>query len=70
MSGITGHRPLSSEELQLINDVKQVAAACGNCIEALSAVPGIDKRALAIAKTELQTGFMWAVRAIAQPTSF
>lgn len=39
-------------------------------IEKMQATDGLDQRAIAIAKTELQTGFMWLTRAIAQPESF
>lgn len=32
--------------------------------------PTLDQRAISIGATELQTGFMWAIRGIAQPTTF
>lgn len=34
---------------------------------ALAATVGTDPRALAIARTDLQTGMMWLVRAITRP---
>lgn len=65
---ISGYRgDLGSDAM---NAIKAKAAEVGQQIDALALVPGIDKRALAIAKTELQTCFMWAVRAIAQPQGF
>lgn len=67
---ISGYRELSQEEIDAMNAIKAKAADVGALVEALTHQPGIDKRALAIAKTELQTGFMWAVRAIAQPETF
>jgi hypothetical protein len=67
---IKGYRDLSSEEIALMNKVKEKAEEIGAIIEELKNAEGLDQRAVAIAKTELQTGFMWAVRAIAQPTTF
>ena len=67
---INGYRDFTQAEIDAINAIKAKAEEVGQQIEALQDIPGIDKRALAIAKTELQTGFMWAVRAVAQPTTF
>ena len=53
-----------------MNAIKKIGDEAGFLIEKLQEVPGIDQRALAIAKTELQTGFMWAVRSVAKPESF
>lgn len=67
---ISGYRDFTQAEIDAINAVKAKAEEVGQQVEALLDIPDIDKRALAIAKTELQTGFMWAVRAIARPTTF
>ena len=67
---ITGYRELSAEEIAAMNLVKAKAVDVGALIQRLQAMPGLDQRAVAVAKTELQTGFMWAVRGIAQPTTF
>lgn len=67
---ISGYRELTQQDIDAINAAKAKAEEVGVMMEALLLMPGIDKRALAIAKTELQTGFMWAVRAIAQPQGF
>ena len=67
---IAGYRELSQQEIDAMNAVKAKAEEVGLQLDALRDMPGIDQRALAIAKTELQTGFMWAVRAIAQPSGF
>ena len=67
---ITGYRELLAEEIAAMNEVKAKAVEVGALIQRLQAMPGLDQRAVAIAKTELQTGFMWAVRGIAQPTTF
>lgn len=67
---IAGYRELSQQEIDAMNALKAKGAEIGMQLDALAELPGIDKRALAIAKTELQTGMMWAVRAIAQPQGF
>lgn len=67
---ISGYRELTQQDIDAMNAVKAKAEEVGMQLDALLLMPGIDKRALAIAKTELQTGFMWAVRAIAQPAGF
>lgn len=67
---IKGYRDLSAEEIALMNDIKQKAHDVGELLDRLKSVPTLDQRAVAIARTELQTGFMWAVRAVAKPTTF
>ena len=67
---IKGYRDLSQEEINLMNKGKEIAELCGSFIDRLEATEGIDLRNVALAKTNLQQGFMWAVRAIAKPTTF
>jgi len=67
---IKGYRDLSQHEIDLMNRVKNEAAAVGILFDGLEGAEGIDQRWLAIAKTDLQKGFMALVRSIAQPTSF
>lgn len=67
---IKGYRDLSEEEIALMNDAKSKAEDIGKLIEVLGEKQSIDKRWLAIAKTQLQQGFMALVRSIAQPTTF
>lgn len=67
---ITGYRDLSEEEIALMNEVKEISADVGALVEKLEDNPTLDARWVAIAKTDLQKGFMAAVRAIAQPTTF
>jgi hypothetical protein len=67
---IKGYRDLSEQEIILMNDAKSKAEDIGKLIEVLNENPNIDKRWLAIAKTDLQKGFMSLVRSIAQPTTF
>ena len=67
---ITGCRDLSEVEIAAMNNVKVIAEQVGQLMDNLVNIEGVDKRWVAIAKTDLQKGFMSAVRAIAQPTTF
>jgi hypothetical protein len=71
---IKGFRDLTQEEINAMNTIKELAAKVGEMLIRLEENQNpehtIDKRWLAIAKTDLQTGFMSLVRSIAQPTSF
>jgi len=67
---IKGYRELSAEEIQMMNDAKTKAQEVGDLISTLETIESIDKRWLAIAKTDLQKGFMSLVRSIAQPETF
>lgn len=67
---ITGHRQLSQVEIDDINTSKLLANQVGEFIESLEKSDTVDKRWLAIAKTDLQKGFMSLVRSIAKSSSF
>lgn len=67
---IQGYRDLTQAEIDLMNEGKVLAEQCGDFIAKLEAIESTDKRNIALGKTNLQQGFMWAVRAIAQPTTF
>jgi hypothetical protein len=67
---IQGYRDLSQEEIDLVNEGKALAQQCGEFIAKLEAIESTDKRNVALGKTNLQQGFMWAIRAVAQPTTF
>ncbi len=67
---IKGYRDLSVEEIAAMNEVKALAEQCGQIIEKLLTESSIDKRWVAIGKTQLQQGFMAVIRGIAQPTTF
>jgi hypothetical protein len=67
---IKGYRDLSQAEIDSMNRIKEKAAEVGELIESLEQTPEIDKRWLAIAKTDLQKGFMAATRSIAKPGFF
>lgn len=67
---IKGYRNLTQAEIDLMNEGKALAEQCGEFIAKLEATEGIDKRAVALGKTNMQQGFMWAIRGVAQPTTF
>ncbi|MGE6419600.1 MULTISPECIES: Acb2/Tad1 domain-containing protein [Alteromonas] len=67
---IKGYRDLSQEEIDLMNEGKELSQKVGDFISKLEANEKLDKRWVAIGKTDLQKGFMSAIRSIAQPTSF
>lgn len=67
---IQGYRDLSQEEIDLMNEGKLLAQQCGEFIAKLEAIESTDKRYVALGKTNLQQGFMWAIRGVAQPTTF
>ena len=67
---ITGYRELTQLEINAMNIIKARGEQLSQLLDDLGDLPDVDKRALAIARTELQTGMMWAVRAVARPTSF
>ena len=69
MTAITGYE-LTEDEKLVINGVKAVAEQVGYMCDSLYKLPDVDHRWLAIAKTDLQKGFMAAVRSVAKPETF
>ena len=75
---ITGYRELSQAEIDLMNEIKAMAEKCGALVGKVSRYVGttdssgieVDGRWAAIAKTDLQTGFMALIRSVARPTTF
>lgn len=67
---IKGYRDLSQEEINLMNEAKELAEQVGTLIEKVEKTTGVDLRWVAIGKTDLQKGFMSLIRGIAQPTTF
>lgn len=67
---ISGYRELSQAEIDAMNKIKAESARVGLLIRELEDNEQLDQRWVSIAKTDLQKGFMSAVRAVAQPTTF
>lgn len=64
---ITGYRDLSQSEIDGMNSIKALEKDVGALWQQVKDIEGVDQRMLAIARTEMQTAFMWFVRAIAKP---
>lgn len=64
---ITGYRDLTEEEIALMNECKRTAVLVGELCTRVENTGGIDKRWAAIAKTDLQKGFMALIHAIEKP---
>lgn len=67
---ITGYRDLSQQEIDLMNEAKELAEKCGQLITKIEGIHGVDARCVALGKTNLQQGFMWTIRGVAKPTTF
>lgn len=67
---ITGYRELSQDEINAMNKSKELANQVGDFIDELEKNGYVDKRWLAIAKTDLQKAFMALTRSIAKPSTF
>lgn len=66
---IKGYRDLSPDDINHINLVKDAEISAGEVWRAVMALPGVDKRWAAVAKTHFEEGFSALVRSIAQPES-
>ena len=69
-TAVIGYRKLSDTEIALMNKIKTKGAELGELVAELQSIDDLDQRAIAIGKTEVQTGLMWLVRGVAQPESF
>jgi anion-transporting ArsA/GET3 family ATPase len=70
---IKGYIDLSQEEIDLMNEAKELAEKVGDYIEKLenkSIILELDERWLTNGKIQLQSGFMKIIRSIAKPTTF
>lgn len=67
---VTGYRQLNEQEAALMNEIKAHGVQIGTLVEKLRATQGLDQRWVSIGATDLQTGTMALVRAVAQPTTF
>lgn len=67
---IKGYRELDAQEIESMNAIKTKAQEVGELIDQLDNMDQFDKRWAAIARTQLQQGFMALTRAIAKPDFF
>jgi len=66
---IAGYRDLSVIEIDSMNTLKLAERDLLRTLDTIKEMDGVNQRSLAIARTEIQTGFMWAIRAIARPNN-
>ena len=64
---VQGYRPQTSEAIALVNEAKQLEEQVLRQLDLLANRADVDKRWLAIARTNLELGFMAANRAVFQP---
>lgn len=67
---IKGYRDLSQEEIDLMNECKELAEKVGELVNKIQDHPDNDRRWSSIGGTDLQKGFMALIRSVAQPTTF
>lgn len=68
MTEVKGYSPLSDEQKALANEGKVLEERYLRWLDRLASHVDTDHRHVAIAKTHIQTGAMWAIRSIFQPT--
>ena len=67
---IKGYRELTESEISVMNDIKSQGEQLGALVATLKQMPELDQRWVSIGTTDLQTGLMALVRAVAKPTTF
>lgn len=67
---IKDYRNLTQDEIEQMNNCKDMAVAVGSMCDIMGKLPNVDQRWLNIARTDLQKGFMALVRSIARPETF
>ena len=67
---IKGYRDLSQDEIESMNNIKNMGCHVEILINQINEQPDIDGRWVGIARTHLQQGFMALTRAVAKPDSF
>ncbi len=67
---IKGYRDLSQAEIDSMDQIKAMAESVSELMESVAALPNIDERWMSIANTDLQKGFMAAVRSVAKPETY
>lgn len=67
---IKGYRDLSQAEIDAMNAIKAKGEELGALVKSLRGNGSLDQRWVSIGATDLQTGIMALVRAVAQPTTF
>ena len=64
---IKGYRKLTEEEINTVNQLKNLEHDVLSYFETVDGYLNLEKRWMAIAKTHIEQGFMAAVRAVTKP---
>jgi hypothetical protein len=67
---IRGYRDLTQDEIDLMNEIKNVGNNLDELVRKLGGNPSTDKRWVSIGTTHLQQGLMALTRSVAKPTTF
>jgi len=67
---IKGYRELNEEEIDLMNEAKELAEKLDVLVHKIKRHPDTDQRWASIGMTDLQKGFMSLIRSVARPTTF
>lgn len=65
---VAGYQPQADERVQIVNRAKELEERVLRHIDALAADKANDQRMVEIARTGIQEAFMWANRAVFQPS--
>lgn len=64
---VAGYKPQSDKNVELVNGMKVTEEVVLRCLDDLAAMPDVDKRWLAIGRTQIEQGFMAVNRSIFKP---
>jgi len=67
---IKGYRDLTQEEIDTMNEIKELGVKLGDLTAKISNMDNIDLRWLHIGQTDLQKGLMSVTRSVARPETF
>ena len=65
---VSGYLPQSDDKVQTVNRAKELEERVLRHLDTLRANPACDQRMVSIAITGIQEAFMWANRAVFQPS--
>ncbi len=65
---VAGYQPQSNDKVQIVNRAKELEERVLRHMDDLRANPDCDQRMVSIAITGIQEAFMWANRAVFQPS--
>ena len=65
---VAGYVPQSTDKVAIVNSAKELEERVLRHLDALKANADCDQRMVSIACTGIQEAFMWANRAVFQPT--